>query len=303
MMATLSTASLMSRNSISRTQRTLRLLLAGVCVGAVFARLGMWKPSATPGNGDASQPRRNPDEEIAALKLDLAEAEIERQRVIWRMNRAVEEERRRLASELHRRPLQELTGIGYQLERVSMALHRGDHESASEIIDEAAVNLTNQLESIRMIMTNLRPPILDEHGLAGSLEAIRARLHRDHPELQLELTGHRIRLGTETETAFYRVAQEGLDNVVRHAHASSVALRIEADEQAAQLTIIDDGCGFDISLLDNLDPIQSGIVSMQDRMAMIDGTIDFDSNDAGTVVVCRAPRADLSAVFENELTT
>lgn len=243
------------------------------------------------------------DEEIANLRLEVAEAETERQRVIWRMNRAVEEERRRLASELHRRPLQELTGVGYQLERVSMALGRGDHEAAGEIIDEAAVNLMKQLESIRRIMTNLRPPILDEHGLAGSLEGIKARFHSDHPNLSLKLEGHHIRLGAETETAFYRVAQDSLDNVVRHAGATTVSVTIEADDESAQLRIEDDGCGFDVSTVNNLDPIQSGIVAMQDRMAMIDGTIDFESSDAGTVIVCRAPRADLSAVFQNELET
>lgn len=295
----------MSRTSISRTQRRLRPLTTGLLAAAIGAQLGAWKPTQGSGApGDTTSPHsQHLKAEIAALRLEIAEAETERQRVIWRMNRAVEEERRRLASELHRRPLQELTGIGYQLERVSMALHRGDHNAATEIIDEAASNLTTQLESIRMIMTNLRPPILDEHGLAGSLEAVRARLHRDHPELHLTLEGHRNRLGAETETAFYRVAQECLDNVVRHADASSILLTIEADAVAAQLTIKDDGCGFDVLLLDNLDPIQSGIISMQDRMAMIDGTIDFESNDAGTVVVCRAPRADLSAVFQNELTT
>ena len=219
------------------------------------------------------------------------------------MNRAVEEERRRLASELHRRPLQELAGVGYQLERVSMALGRGDHDAAGEIIDEAAANLMQQLESIRMIMTNLRPPILDEHGLAGSLESIRARLHRDHPNLELHLEGHRNRLGAETETAFYRVAQECLDNVVRHANATTISLTIDADDEAARLRIEDNGSGFDTATIASLDPIQLGIVSMQDRIAMIDGTIEFVSSDAGTVVLCRAPRADLSAVFQNELET
>lgn len=243
------------------------------------------------------------DDEIVRLRLEIAEAETERQRVIWRMNRAVEEERRRLASELHRRPLQELAGVGYQLERVSMALGRGDHDAAGEIIDEAVVNLVNQLESIRRIMTNLRPPILDEHGLAGSLEGVRARFHQEHPGIELRLDGHRNRLGAETETAFYRVAQECLDNIVRHAQASCVTLTIHADDDVAQLRIEDDGCGFDVATIQQLDPIQLGIVSMQDRMAMIDGTIEFESSDAGTVVVCRAPRADRSAVFQNELET
>ena len=82
-----------------------------------------------------------------------------------------------------------------------------------------------------------------------------------------------------------------------------VTVTIDADDSAARLRIEDNGCGFDVSVIDNLDPIQSGIVSMQDRMAMIDGTIEFESSDAGTVVACRAPRADLSAVFQNELET
>ena len=243
------------------------------------------------------------DDELTALRLEIAEAETERQRVIWRMNRAVEEERRRLAAELHRRPLQELTGVGYQLERVSMALGRGDVDAATTIVTEAAANLAHQLEAIRVIMTDLRPPILDEHGLAGALEGIKARFHRDHPDIALQLRGHRLRLGTETETAFYRIAQEALNNIVTHADASSISVTISRDDDHAELRIVDDGCGFDTAVLESLDPIQTGIRAMQDRMAMVDGTIEFESGVSGTVVTCRAPRADLTAVFENELTT
>lgn len=241
------------------------------------------------------------DAVLATTSRELDAARDERTHLVWRMHRAVEEERRRIAADLHNRPLQELAGVGYALERVSMAMRRGDHDAAQEMIDEAAEELVRQLEAIRLIMTDLRPPVLDERGLVGALAGIKARMQHEHPELQVQISGGAERIGVETETILYRIAQEALSNAARHAEASVVAVSISRDDVEVQMSVQDNGMGFDLDRMPTLvERGHYGIAAMRERASMIDGTVEITTGGAGTTVVCRAPRADFSAAHELE---
>lgn len=219
-----------------------------------------------------------------AVHDQLEQAQLERQMLQAKMNRAVEEERRRLAADLHNRPLQELAGVGYQLERVSMALDRGDVDGAREMVDEAAAELIRQIEAMRVIMSDLRPPSLDDNGLLGALEVVKARMRVNHPDLGLSIQGDADRLGTATETIFYRVAQEALTVMV--GSASMIAVTISTTDTHASMTIVGD------TPIDVESRNAEIIATIEDRLSLIDGSLTIDAERGE--VRCSAPHADLT---------
>lgn len=230
--------------------------------------------------------------ELAAVRAELDALREDQHRLIGRMSQAVEEERSRLASDLHNRPLQELAGVGYQLERVSMALSRGDIDAADTMVNEAADELTRQLEAIRMIMTDLRSPALAERGLAGALASVKARFQHECPEISITMDGLDLPMAVETETVFYRVVQESLNNVARHANASTVTVQIGGSASHAELVVQDNGAGFDVAAQSAAGGTHhNGINAMRERLSMINGTLAMESSDNGTTVRCSAPRS------------
>lgn len=221
---------------------------------------------------------RATSEALLVANTELAEAKAERQELLWRVQRAVEEERSRLAANIHDRPIQELTVVGYQLERISMALARGDVDLAEEIVDGAADGLTTQLAELRTIMTKIRPPVLDERGLAGALSDMAQQFMRDHGGVHVDLRGSDVELDTEIETVFYRVAQESLANVGRHAGACAVFIEFDREPDVARLIVSDTGSGFDDSALSSFVPDgRFGLADMRERLSMIDGEMTVES--------------------------
>jgi two-component system sensor histidine kinase UhpB len=193
-----------------------------------------------------------------------------------------ESERRRVARELHDEVGQTLTAMLLQVEGLATAVP----DSAQAQLDELRETARTGAEEVRRIAQRLRPEALEELGLQAAMLALldgvaaQARL-RTHHQIERDLP-----LNPEDELVVYRVAQEALTNVVRHAQASNVSLSLSADDGAVVLRIGDDGRGIAPELLDS----SYGIRGMRERALLIGATLDVRSRlGEGTTVELVVP--------------
>lgn len=202
-----------------------------------------------------------------------------------------ESERRQLARELHDEMGQALTAIRMDLAAVEGALPDDTPPTARERLAEA-VNLTDQtLEQIRELSLDLRPPMLDDLGLVPTLRwYLKRYARRSNIEAGLSVQGLEQRLTPAVETALYRVVQEALTNVVRHANASGVHLRLEYAPFSILLQIEDDGCGFDVDAVLLREVGSMGLLSMRERVMLLGGAFSVDSTGSvGTQITIEIP--------------
>jgi len=192
---------------------------------------------------------------------------------------AQEDERRRIARELHDQ-------IGQVLTAVKMNLHSVQQVSrASEVscyIKDNIEAVDEALRLIRDLSVDLRPPVLDDFGLVTALRWYVDR-YRKRTGLEvnvvIKLPDPNERFSRDLETACFRIAQEALTNVVRHAQASQVLLQLVKDENVLVLSVKDNGAGFDLESLRKRAPRAAtlGLISMQERAHAAGGEIEIDS--------------------------
>jgi signal transduction histidine kinase len=201
---------------------------------------------------------------------------------------AADAERRRWARELHDETLQALGGLRVLL---SSALRRGDPERAQQAMREAVEHIEREIENLRAIITELRPAALDELGLRTAIEALLDR-HREQNGCQVEgeltLAGPvagEARLDAEIESTAYRLVQEALTNVAKHAHADTV--RVSVGESGGELLVEvrDDGAGFDTGAASQ----GFGLAGMHERVSLAGGTLSIASGEQGTVIKASLP--------------
>ncbi len=199
---------------------------------------------------------------------------------------AVLQERRRLAGELHDSVTQELYGISLGALTAREALH-SDIEEARASIDHVVKHAEAALSEMRTLLFELRPELLGDESLAHALEK-RASVLRTRYQLAVDLAPlEEPPLSTEVKHTFYRIAQEALHNVVRHAQASSVKIELTCTDEETTLEISDDGRGFDSSLTF---PGHLGLINMQERLAYLGGRLTISSSpDRGTRIFARIP--------------
>ncbi|MFL5819549.1 MAG: GAF domain-containing protein [Solirubrobacteraceae bacterium] len=230
----------------------------------------------------------------AATAVATAQS-VEQVRLAQRI-KASEEERRRWARELHDDTLQGLGAVGLML---SSAARSSDEELRGAVAG-AIKQLNLEIESLRMLVTELRPAALDELGLRPALEALIDRAaFSDGIEVRLRYDVARehgdasARLAPDIESTVYRVVQEALNNALHHANATVVDIVVTEGDGALTVTVTDDGCGFD--------PAQPttgfGLVGMRERIELVDGRLELDTTvGTGTRVRASVPvgRADPS---------
>jgi signal transduction histidine kinase len=222
----------------------------------------------------------------------------ERELALAKVLEASQQERIRLAADLHDGPVQELTALSYGLERVDRRIQTQGSDSALELLDEQKQHLTEVTRTLRNLLSELRPPAIDEHGLAGAL-----KLHGDAFAKQAKTSididaqvDHRP--APEVETIVYRIAQEALNNVAKHAQAEHVWIRLSAGQDAVDLTIRDDGVGFDTAQAARmLNDGHFGLAGMRERVELGGGRLDLDSNPGnGTTIHVALPARYTSSV-------
>jgi signal transduction histidine kinase len=174
-----------------------------------------------------------------------ASSQQERARLVNKVVTVAEQQRTHLAAELHDGPIQRLTRLGLGLERSYLRLQRGRLDDGAELLADARVWLAEEVQALRQIMATLRPPILEERGLVSALREY-LRMVEEQAGVRCALAGGlRKRLPADQEVVLYRVAQEALSNVAKHAHAGSVRVELFEDDDVVMLVVDDDGVGFD----------------------------------------------------------
>lgn len=201
----------------------------------------------------------------------------EEQRVFARrMLHVQEDERRRLARELHDDPLQHLTYLTRTLDDLS---HRPcDPDQLVARLSHTATVADDAATSLRKIIQGLRPPVLDDLGLVSALRQLTDDTRtRGDALVTFEVTGRPTRLRPDLELAAYRIAQEALSNVVRHACAKQATVSLTFTDARVSLTVTDDGAG--IGSMDTVGgPARRlGLIGMRERVNMAGGTLELSS--------------------------
>jgi signal transduction histidine kinase len=200
---------------------------------------------------------------------------------------AADAERRRWARELHDETLQGLGGLRVLL---SSALRGDDLDQAQAAMRAAVEHIEQEIANLRSIITELRPAALDELGLRTAIEALLDR-HREQSgfEIDAQLTlparTEESRLDDDLETAAYRLLQEALTNVAKHARASHVRVVVSESDGKLVIEVNDDGSGFDPDAASE----GFGLAGMRERVSLAGGTLSIDSDEHGTLLTASLP--------------
>ncbi len=217
-------------------------------------------------------------EALRSALSELRETEADRRRLLDRILSASDRERMRLAADLHDGPIQRLASIKYGLERARLHLERGKYESSRQLLGDVERQLSLETHALRRLMAELRPPALDESGLVGAVRDQVVGFERETGvdcDLQADVEG---RLDPELETVLYRVIQEALTNVAKHARARHVEVKIRSLDGMVDLDVIDDGLGFDRGRAsEKARNGHLGLIAMRERVQMAGGTWAVDS--------------------------
>ena len=222
------------------------------------------------------------------MELRIEERTRTLQRLLRKVIGAQEDERKRIARELHDETCQTITALSLS---VLGALTASSPEAARERLSEAGGMAARTLDELHRVMFDLRPAMLDDLGLVA---AIRGYAQRHLPAAgvapRFEIDDRELRLAPEIETALFRAAQEALNNVLRHAEAESVRIRVGVRDGFLEIEIEDDGRGFEPSEIAG--PAESGrglgVLGMRERLELIGGTATVDSAPGrGTRVLLR----------------
>jgi signal transduction histidine kinase len=220
--------------------------------------------------------------ERAALAVELS------QRVardaLRRVVEAQELERRRLARELHDETGQALTSVLLGLRGCEEATSLDDVHAVSAHVRELVVQT---LQDVRRLAVELRPKALDDFGLVAALERLTAGFaEQTGLAVELESRLSEARLPSEVETVLYRIVQEALTNVVKHAQAEHVSIVLTPKDSSVTAVIEDDGLGFNF----DGDGDGLGLVGMRERVALIDGRLEIESSEGvGTTILVEVP--------------
>jgi two-component system, NarL family, sensor histidine kinase UhpB len=227
------------------------------------------------------------DREVAELTRAFNEmldrVEFERRDSARRALGAQESERRRIARELHDEVGQVLTAVVLQLDR----LQRDVAPQRRRELEEAREAVRGSLEEVRAIARGLRPEALDDLGLSSALAALTNEVAR-HAGVRVEraLAPRLPLLSPEEELVLYRVAQEALTNAVRHGGARRAWVTLQANDDAVELNVRDDGSGFDVTVVSE----GTGLRGMRERAVLIGAELDVTSRAGrGTTVRLRLP--------------
>lgn len=204
-----------------------------------------------------------------------------------------EEERANVAREIHDELGQQLTGLKMDLAWINRKLPAGEKgiaeriQSSLELVDET-------ISSVRRIATELRPSILDDLGLAEALDwQSRDFGKRTGISMDFSSNAHQKRYPPTVAIALFRVCQEALTNVARHAHAAEVKVSLSEREGSLRLTVADNGVGFNVHKISDKKTL--GLLGMKERVTMLNGTYDINSKEGeGTVLTI-----DISLALEN----
>jgi signal transduction histidine kinase len=214
------------------------------------------------------------------LLADLRREQDERRALAAALVLAQEEERRRVAEDLHDGPVQELTGLGLMLDALARELG-GDTPGAAVDVSRAAASARESVRALRRAIFDLHPMALEELGFSAATRALVQRLEWRGVEVSLDLAAVDVLSDTQRTVAF-RIVQEAVANIVRHAEPATVTIGARLDAEHLVLEVNDDGRGFDPEHdIRRIDDGHLGLAAVQERAALIGGEVNIDSAEGG----------------------
>ena len=197
---------------------------------------------------------------------------------------AADTERGRWARELHDQTLQTLGGLRLLL---ASALRREDPQAREQAMRQAIGEIELETDNLRAIISDLRPSLLDDLGLMPAIEALLERRRQAGLDIVADLVapGSKASRDPELETTIYRVLQEALTNVAKHARATTAHVSLRPDGDGVTIEVLDDGTGFDPALSTS----GFGLSGMRERVYLSGGTLELASDERGTLVRVRLP--------------
>ena len=243
------------------------------------------------------------NEDISARKTaerELSDSYNQMRTLTGRLMRAQDDERRRIAQMLHETTAQDLAALKMLLARLNRTADRLSDSERSALTE--SMSLAEQsMTAIRTLSYLLHPPFLDEKGLLSALRWYAAGFaERSGIPVELDLPEHFDRMGLDTETALFRIVQESLTNIHRHAGSENARIRLRQDAETLVLEIEDRGHGIPKASLQDITGrggvVGVGIAGMSERIEQLGGHLEITSGDNGTTVRVRLPLGkDVSA--------
>ncbi len=224
-------------------------------------------------------------------ELDSLSAHIEdikeKQQVVMKVIEAQEEERKRVAREIHDGPAQSLANLVFRCEYIQKIID-DDLKQAKEELSELKGLIHNGVQNVRKVIYDLRPMSLDDLGLIPTLKKYINKFEKQTDlEVDLKIKGTKSSLSSSFQITIFRLVQEALNNIYKHAQADSSKVCVKFSKEQIKLLIIDDGRGF------NKEEVSSdkfGLVSMRERCELVGGNIKIDSKkNRGTKVEITIP--------------
>ena len=205
---------------------------------------------------------------------------------------AQEEERKRVAREIHDGPAQSMANVVLQAEFCEKLVINNRDQIVDELRELKKV-VKNSLQEIRRIIFNLRPMTLDDLGLVPTIKRYISELKdREGFEVRFEFRGEEKRLTNTYEVALFRLIQESLNNARKYSQAQNVVVTIAITDSAISVKISDDGRGFNLQkiLSEVTGKVSFGILSMKERIELLNGKITIDTAiGAGTCITAELP--------------
>ncbi|MBM3172877.1 MAG: PAS domain S-box protein, partial [Chloroflexi bacterium] len=210
---------------------------------------------------------------------------------LQQITQAQEEERKRIARELHDDTAQSLFAISRQIDNFMRSDSALDRQQLS-FLQEMRHRICDALQDVKRFSQDLRPPIIDDLGLLPAIQWLLKQIQDEHGvKSKLTVLGQERRFTPEVELILFRITQEALSNAYRHARASKVDVIFEFSESSICIVVSDNGRGFKVP--DNFGDLSRsgklGLLGMQERVSLLNGNIDVKSEPKkGTIVTVRA---------------
>lgn len=225
------------------------------------------------------------------LYRELGQASDARRSLLDKVVRAQEDERHRLTFELHDGPVQALSFLATRIGAARKFASRGETERAERILGEVETTLSHEVQGLRQLMTDLRPPSLEERGLVEAVRDLGQGMLRE-AGVRLTVSGSIAqRPSASTESMLYRVAQEALTNIRKHAAAATAHVTFDDAHGDLTLEVTDDGKGFDPKEVAEASELgHYGMLGITERVDMLGGTCAWRSSPgAGTTLRVSVP--------------
>ncbi len=222
----------------------------------------------------------------------LIDSKEEMRRLFRYAQNVAEIERTHISREIHDQLGQFLTGLKMDAAYIKRHLSQ-DQAALQKKITNMSALIDSTIHMVRRISSKLRPEILDNFGLVAALEW-QSKDYEERSGIQCIFTANPpgLNLNKEMNTVFFRIYQELMTNVIRHAHAKNIYIRLEQNAQMNKLSLEDDGIGIDLDKINRHDSL--GIIGMRERAQYLNGDIIFKrKEDGGTMVIVSIPRIDL----------